>query len=183
MGAGHGDPLLREPDRVADDVATGRVTAEDARRIYGVVLADAASADDAATSRVRDTMREERIATARERPADSRGKLSGPSNRITRALEHVRLAELGGSLLLSCGHCDEVLGDAEGGYRSGCALVETTLPEIDPQMFVDPRSQLDDDLVLRHFACPGCGTFLDADICRPGDPVYNDVVIRRRSEG
>jgi len=45
-------------------------------------------------------------------------------------------------------------------------LVETALTDIDPQMLLNPRPQVDDDLVLRHFACPGCGTFLDADICR-----------------
>jgi N-methylhydantoinase B/oxoprolinase/acetone carboxylase alpha subunit len=34
-GAGHGDPRLREPDMVREDLANGKVSAESAREIYG----------------------------------------------------------------------------------------------------------------------------------------------------
>src|SRR5205085_2033021 len=37
-GAGMGDPLLREPERVAADIGAGYVRPEVAERIYGVVL-------------------------------------------------------------------------------------------------------------------------------------------------
>ena len=37
-GGGYGDPLDREPERVADDVETGLVSARLAKEIYGVVL-------------------------------------------------------------------------------------------------------------------------------------------------
>ncbi len=179
MGAGHGDPLRREPGRVADDVASGRVSAADARRIYGVVVGDGATWDEAETIELRVAVRSARLANARVRPAEGRGKLGRPAGVLALAVEDVRITPVDGEMVLSCAHCDEILGDAATGYRAGCAIVETPLTEIDPQMFLDPRSQVDDDLVLRHFACPGCGTFLDADICRPDDPVYNDVVIRQ----
>ncbi len=179
MGAGHGDPLLREPGRVADDVATGRVSAEDAARIYGVVLQgeEAATWDEDSTAERRTAMRETRLSGARSRPEKPRGKLSISSAAATFAIENVRLTVNGEAMLLSCEYCDELLGDASTGYRAGCARVETPLTDIDPHIFLDPRSQVDDDLVLRHYACPDCGTFLDADICRPADPVYDDVVI------
>jgi N-methylhydantoinase B len=38
-GGGYGDPLDREPERVAEDVLDGYVSAEAAERIYGVVVA------------------------------------------------------------------------------------------------------------------------------------------------
>ncbi len=178
MGAGHGDPLLREPDRVVQDVASGRVTADDAHRIYGVVVREeTGSWDEAETGQRRRSMRATRVAAGRERPSERLGKLAPSSGPTALAIETVRIAAHDATMLLSCVHCDEILGDADTGYRAGCALVEVPLTEIDPQMFVDPRSQVDDDLVLRHYACPDCGAFLDADVCRPADPLYNDVVI------
>lgn len=179
MGAGHGDPLLREPGRVAQDVVDGRVSAEDARRIYGVELDEGTGAvNETGTGELRETLRSARTTSAPERPANRRGPLSShPSGRGALAIETVRVTPLDGTVILSCAQCDEILGEAGTGYRPGCALVESALQDVDPQMFLDPRSQVDDDLVLRHYACPGCGTFLDADICRPDDPIYNDVVI------
>jgi N-methylhydantoinase B len=37
-GAGYGDPLTREPERVLADIIADRVSVEGARRDYGVVL-------------------------------------------------------------------------------------------------------------------------------------------------
>jgi len=37
-GAGYGDPLARDPQRVLEDVVSGKVTVESARRHYGVVI-------------------------------------------------------------------------------------------------------------------------------------------------
>jgi N-methylhydantoinase B len=53
-GGGYGDPLGREPALVLSDVVRGYVTAEDAERDYGVVLAgDPLTLDRAATERLR----------------------------------------------------------------------------------------------------------------------------------
>ncbi|TKG72573.1 hydantoinase B/oxoprolinase family protein [Prauserella endophytica] len=59
-GGGYGDPLLRDPQLVAADVRDGYVTAETARRTYGVVVADG-TADEAATRRARAALRQERL--------------------------------------------------------------------------------------------------------------------------
>ena len=60
-GGGYGDPLRREPARVADDVARGVVTAEAARRWYGVVLDDAGVVDRDATLALRKRLAVERF--------------------------------------------------------------------------------------------------------------------------
>ena len=39
-GPGYGDPLRRDPERVAADVRTGLCTREDAEAIYGVALSE-----------------------------------------------------------------------------------------------------------------------------------------------
>ncbi|MCJ8140992.1 hydantoinase B/oxoprolinase family protein [Falsirhodobacter halotolerans] len=54
-GGGRGNPLEREPERVARDVARGYVSAAAARRDYGVVLTDGA-VDQAATVDLRSGM-------------------------------------------------------------------------------------------------------------------------------
>jgi N-methylhydantoinase B len=59
-GGGWGDPLNRPPDRVADDVRDGKVSAEGARDDYGVVLAPDGRPDTAATERLRARMAAER---------------------------------------------------------------------------------------------------------------------------
>ncbi|MBZ6226259.1 hydantoinase B/oxoprolinase family protein [Streptomyces olivaceus] len=62
-GGGYGDPLLRDPRRVADDVRDGYVTPQTARSAYGVVVTDGAL-DGSATERARSGIRRERLGTA-----------------------------------------------------------------------------------------------------------------------
>src|SRR5437762_7145359 len=56
---GFGDPLERDPVKVAADVENGDVSEKTARAVYGVVLGDAEK-----TSRERDRLRRERLARA-----------------------------------------------------------------------------------------------------------------------
>jgi N-methylhydantoinase B len=65
-GGGYGDPLLREPARVAHDVGEFRVTEQSARAVYGVVLAESGEADLAATEEHRRQLKEQRRELAKE---------------------------------------------------------------------------------------------------------------------
>ncbi len=60
-GAGFGDPLGREPERVLADVVAEKVSAAGAERDYGVVVASAA-VDAPGTERLRERLRQERQA-------------------------------------------------------------------------------------------------------------------------
>jgi N-methylhydantoinase B len=51
-GGGVGNPFERDPQRVLDDVLDGLVSIEDAKRDYGVVIANGAI-DEAATRKAR----------------------------------------------------------------------------------------------------------------------------------
>ncbi|MBI2873681.1 MAG: hydantoinase B/oxoprolinase family protein, partial [Firmicutes bacterium] len=65
-GGGYGDPLERDPARVREDVADEYVSAESARRLYGVVLSSATGeVDRTATEALRARMRLERLSRAR----------------------------------------------------------------------------------------------------------------------
>jgi N-methylhydantoinase B len=63
-GGGYGDPLEREPERVAADVRRGLVTARGARLLYGVVLTPSGSVDIEATEDLRRELRAERLQAA-----------------------------------------------------------------------------------------------------------------------
>jgi N-methylhydantoinase B len=60
IGGGFGDPLERDPKLVTADVFDGYLTKEDAEAVYGVILSDDLSADEAATARSRREFRERR---------------------------------------------------------------------------------------------------------------------------
>jgi N-methylhydantoinase B len=56
-GGGYGDPLLRDPADVLDDVLDDYISIAKARADYGVVITDALAIDSAATERERATRR------------------------------------------------------------------------------------------------------------------------------
>ena len=61
-GGGYGDPLVRDPQRVLNDVEDGVVSQSEARDIYGVVIdGDDPVLDLAATERLRARLRTERL--------------------------------------------------------------------------------------------------------------------------
>jgi N-methylhydantoinase B len=176
LGAGHGDPLLRDPKLVAADVERGRLSEADAERLYGVVVGNAE-----ATESLREDLRRRRLEAVTQGPTNRtlQQTVASPKEApvLGFAIETVSILDMAGRQVLACAHCGEVLGEPPTGYRGGCALHETKLEEIDPAVFLPPRAQVDVDLVLRHYTCPGCGSFLDSDVCRPDDPVYQDVEI------
>jgi N-methylhydantoinase B len=52
-GGGFGDPRMREPERVRDDVLDGLISVDEARRDYGVVIDQSGEIDPAATAQLR----------------------------------------------------------------------------------------------------------------------------------
>jgi N-methylhydantoinase B len=62
-GGGYGDPLTRDPDLVAQDVAAGLVSSQRAHDVYGVVLRDSV-VDEAATARLRAALSPKRTSPA-----------------------------------------------------------------------------------------------------------------------
>jgi N-methylhydantoinase B len=57
-GGGYGDPLERDVERVEADVREGYVSLEAAEKDYGVIIdADTGLADQAATEKMRESLR------------------------------------------------------------------------------------------------------------------------------
>jgi N-methylhydantoinase B len=167
-GAGYGDPVHRDPALVAEDVSRSALTAEQADAIYGVVLSGDAP-DEQATLDRRQRLRDERLAHATG-PVVAPPVVEGPHRHVANLIDSVAVYATDDVRLLACSTCEAPLAPAQGDYRDGSSVLEVRLEMIDDRVFLDPRTQVDDDLVLRQYLCPACGVILDASICPADSP-------------
>lgn len=176
-GGGYGDPLDREPERVAEDVGLGYVSAAAAKDVYGVILAADGSVDVAATKTQREAMRDER---SRWQPAAELDN-AGAQDSFTAATgedplavhEYVVARDEGNQRVLACSRCTFVLGDYGDNYKRGL-LVDlgdvTNIPTVgDPSLF------LDEEIQFRRFCCPGCHVLMATEIVRADEPVLDEM--------
>jgi N-methylhydantoinase B len=158
-GGGIGDPLDRPYDEVVRDVDEGLVSAEGARRDYGVV-----AGDHAATERLRSAVRRERLA-GREPLAPSSDAPTG--RRISTALE-VR------GDVLHCRRCGTALGDASVNAKEHLVTRASSVGERWP--FVDGAAGAA-RFVLRRFFCPGCAVQADVEVNLAGAPFVHSIEV------
>lgn len=114
-GGGYGDPLERDPARVAEDVRKGWVSQDAARTLYGVATGPDGQADMGETTRVREQMR----AARKDGPVTS-----WPIDRLFEDLEgngkphkvgdHAICTWQDGRPQLSCECCGNVLSGPDG---------------------------------------------------------------------
>lgn len=170
-GAGYGDPMLREPEVVAAEVREGRLSAAEARAIYGVDVGE-----DGELAPGHEEFRHERH---QARLAESKAPLEAADGRLDEqdglALATVAFgAGEGGEQLLGCRECGQALAPREGNYRLGARRLELSLVELGAN-FLDPAQQVGHELIFRSYLCPGCGVALDGEVCKPNDEPVWDV--------
>jgi N-methylhydantoinase B len=150
-GGGLGDPLLRDPRKVVEDINNDYITVEHARVMYGVVLDGDGGLDAAGTQARREEIRRQRIGGEPERELAARKSLA------------VSVERANGSW--SCASCDQDLGDASGNWRDAARLVEQPIAERFDElgMFVMDRKESPRVLIREHY-CPGCAASLGVDV-------------------
>ena len=121
-GGGWGDPLDRDPDLVARDVAvTHRLSADDARAVYGVVVAGS-GVEGPATDAARAAIRRDRLATARPPlVAVTEAPLERDALRDARPLSHGVVQVGARAVSLDSG---TVLAHAPRHWTDGCPVLE-----------------------------------------------------------
>jgi N-methylhydantoinase B len=169
-GAGWGDPLERDPGIVELDLLDGRVRANEAEEIYGVIAGDLA-----ATTARRDDLRRQRVADARPPRVPAAGVVA-PADRAVRVIEGVALTTIDGVAVFACVACGHALGPASTTYRVGCCELDMDLTEIS-ELYTSPLREIGQQLVFRRYLCPGCGRALDGNVCRPEDEPFCDVKV------
>ena len=145
-GGGFGDPLDREPERVADDVADRVVGVARADSDYGVVLTADGRVDAAATGARRVALRQIRLA----RPVAPWSGVSG-HDLTQRVGENVDST----AGVLTCRRCGQTLSGAEGRVTVGLGRLDRAGPWMALRHGGDaPHFQLEE------VACAGCATLL-----------------------
>lgn len=150
-GGGYGDPLLRSPETVADDVRDAYITGEAARSVYGVVLTDTGTVDVDATDRLRAEIRADRLRSAPTRAVTGDASVFWSPARGTDQTWH-------------CPACDGALGTADG-WTNACHRTSSVASDVLADLGVRIRPRAEDGQVhLDQYYCPGCGTQLDARV-------------------
>jgi N-methylhydantoinase B len=144
-GGGFGDPINRDPQRVARDVRWGFVSTDKAQKIYGVILDQATlEVDEVKTGEERDTIRQMRSEERVTAQCDAAGG------------DYISLDE--GEKTPVCSGCGQRLSPAEENWKN-------SVPHEDLRMdatgvFVPG----DDRVVLRQYSCPACGLLLASEV-------------------
>ncbi len=163
--AGYGDPLRRSPAAVRLDVEAGRLTAEDADRIYGVMLSGPA-VDTEATRRRRASLFAARLGLNEVPSTSHRGAKPG-------------VHRIGDAIVFrdgrfSCMVCGEDLGSADQDYKRHTRMAEHLASELAAD-FTGGDAEMAAGMVFREFFCPGCGLRVDTEIARRGDEPLWDL--------
>jgi len=146
-GGGYGDPLARDPDKVAQDVRQHMVSTEQAHRLYGVVLRSDGAVDLDATAQLRAQLRHARIGTAPRRPAPDWREGELPELRLF------------AGRAIAC-HCGKHLAGPGGNWKDAAIVRELSCAEVGVYL------RLHADLILRQYVCPDCATSLEIEVLR-----------------
>jgi N-methylhydantoinase B len=179
-GGGYGDPLERPPALVAADVGRGYTSAGAAEEVYGVRLGADGAADEEASATLREQMLAERRGwmPVRKRadaapPPATPTPASGEGPRAVH--EYVVARDEGGQRVLACSCCDTVLADYREDYKSGLLVDEGPMTAV--PLVEDPGFFVDEEMVFRRFACPGCQRLHAVEVSRASDPVFPEMVL------
>lgn len=154
-GGGYGDPLRRDPARVADDVRADLLTEEQARHDYGVVVAGG-QADEGETVALRQRMRAARI---------------GRPPAVDGTDDHVAGTPLGPHLRLVDGEVRCRCGTSLSHRHTRWRAAAVSRP-------VDSAAHgitLHADLAMTAHYCPGCATALAVDVHRADATPLDDL--------
>lgn len=75
---------------------------------------------------------------------------------------------------IGCRKCGARIATTAKNYKLSCAVVEQPITEANPYI-LDPKTYVDDEIVLRSYACPSCGLLLTTEMVRPTDPPLWDI--------
>ncbi len=157
-GGGYGDPLGRDPQSVAADIAESLLSKAAAKAFFGVVVRRGL-VDAKATKAARDAMRRQRLGGKKPRkPAAGSGSRHLPGLRVSKN-RHTHCA---------CGY-DLAAPGADWKKRA-------VSREVDPGA-CGRHIHLHAELMMLEFACPDCAALLEVEVCRKGQAPLSTIVL------
>jgi N-methylhydantoinase B len=165
-GGGLGDPLLREPERVAIDLANGYITADHAAAAYGVVIENGA-VDAAKSIARRKAIRMKRIGGT---PQQDLAMPRSPG--VSVVCENAAAPWL-------CGSCSTELAGPNENWRNGSIVVETDIAERFEQLHMNVRKRKEKPaVVVREYYCPACAMALNIEVLTEDSPMSHAPQLR-----
>jgi N-methylhydantoinase B len=164
-GSGLGDPLFREPWRVALDLENAMITSDVVGAVYGVVLEGGGTPDEAATALRRREIRAERLGREPSRTPDEMTEYRSP----------LRSEERGGEQHIACNHCGESLGLASENWKVGACSRSWPLEERARHLGAKVRTTHVIKLTTWEHCCPSCGSLLEVENLVAGDQPPHDI--------
>jgi N-methylhydantoinase B len=172
-GGGFGDPVRRDPEAVVRDVRHGLISLEIAETVYGIVLDGDGALDADATTARRDEIRAERLRESKpatEGGGDAGSVLVERGEVAHKVADTVEAVDVDGARVLRCTECHHRFGDYGDDYKRASLMRE--LP-ITSATELNARARIN-EIVLREFCCPGCGTLVAVDVQRQEEPVLDE---------
>lgn len=175
-GGGYGDPLDRAPALVSQDVVHCRISPGCAEEIYCVVFdPQTGEINEAATEQRRQERRKQRLTSPEIQPPKN-----SPPSRLSAALKSTKIGEgirmteyleiVGRAV--RCLKCGVLIAPADKNYKEFVPFRER------PLTVAGAWRSPTKDFLLREFYCHGCGTMLDVEMVRRGDPIVWDVSLK-----
>ena len=172
-GGGYGDPLLREPERVQEDIELGYVSREAAADIYGVMIDDNGKVARSQTDARRLRMRTERIGAPPRRTIEEGDGYRASEYLVLKPATETD-GENKGDMKMHCRMCDTAICGMTENYKD--AVVYRRLPlSAGGSLMNDPTLYVDAGIELRQFVCPGCGTLLETEVACESDSILRDI--------
>lgn len=166
-GSGYGDPIARDPARVATDVQWGYVSAGKAQAVYGVVVDPKTSAvDETATAASRRAIRWSRLSGIQ---AD--GPASGANGGAAGSAESLVVVRVNGGATLQCSRCRHELSALRDNWKNHAVHRQSSLAAAHADIPEHER------VVFHQFFCPKCATALGAEINLCGEPLTHDFCL------
>jgi N-methylhydantoinase B len=160
-GSGLGDPLFREPWRVAEDLENRMITPDVVDAIYGVVIAPDGEVDEDATVRRRQEIRAERLG---HEPSHEPAPMDEYRPPLTIAGER-----------FCCSHCEQPIGPIADSWKAHAAIRKSPLTELAQRLGAKVRETTVIQLETWEFLCRSCGSLLEVDTYEAGDEPDHDI--------
>lgn len=152
-GGGYGDPLDRDPQLVANDVANGLVSSSAAGAVYGVEVSPTGELDAKETERRRVELKKERLGGAIS-------MMSGRPRADGRPLQaNLHVVADGSKRRICCTRCGHLFCEANDDWTREATRRNLTPTDAGPLM-----SDLVGKFVLAQLSCPSCAVVLRTDV-------------------
>ena len=170
-GAGWGDPLEREPERVAEDVHFEMVSPDVARKIYGVIIKDDASVDANATEQRRAELRQERLGWKQQKVLTNAPTRDADGEILARFGDRASIQRIGTAYWFRC-DCGTCIAPATENWKPYARQSSSTPADLGPRIALHAKIE-----AIR-YACPSCARLHWVEIKLKGEEPLFDFEIK-----